>query len=126
MEAPKCRLCQRNHWLSVACNGIAHGTLVETSREAGKERHSPASGPSRGGCTPATNTQREGRRVLKGSTGKGSPAKPTRSASTEKADPPQASKAKEGEPRSPEPTVREPGAAAGPVVKRGKRKGAAK
>lgn len=36
---------------------------------------------------PLKNTSREGRRVLKGSTGKASPAKPTRTASTERADP---------------------------------------
>lgn len=38
-----------------------------------------------------TNTSREGRRVLKGSTGQ--PAKPTRTASTERTDPPMPAKA---------------------------------
>lgn len=57
MEAPKCRLCQKNHWAREGCNGM----LTER------------------------NIQREGRRVLKGSTGK--PAKPTRTASTERTDP---------------------------------------
>jgi len=92
MEAPKCRLCQRNHWLSVACNGQNH-----------------------------MDTQREGRRVLKGSTGK--PAKPTRTASTEKADPAKAMKAKGGEHPAPEPADRDPGATARPARKKAKKKG---
>lgn len=62
MEAPKCRLCQKNHWAREGCNGM----LTER------------------------NIQREGRRVLKGSTGK--PAKPTRTASTERTDPPKPAK----------------------------------
>lgn len=61
MEAPKCRLCQKNHWAREGCNGM----LTER------------------------NIQREGRRVLKGSTGQ--PAKPTRTASAERTDPPKAS-----------------------------------
>ena len=63
MEAPKCRLCSKNHWAREGCNGM----LTER------------------------NIQREGRRVLKGSTGK--PAKPTRTASAERTDPPQPAKA---------------------------------
>ena len=63
MEAPKCRLCQKNHWAREGCNGM----LTER------------------------NIQREGRRVLKGSTGQ--PAKPTRTASTERTDPPKPAKA---------------------------------
>lgn len=66
MEPPICRLCGRRHWLRENCAGKPHAEKL--------------------------NISREGRRVLKGSTGKGSPAKPTRSES-ESADPPKPAKA---------------------------------
>lgn len=59
-QIPKCRLCGKNHFARENCFGQLHG---------------------------ATNTSREGRRVLKGSTVGEDTAKPTRSASTEKANP---------------------------------------
>lgn len=65
MDAPKCRICLQPHWLSVNCKGEPH--------------------------QQQQNIQREGRRVLKGSTGQ--PAKPTRTASTERTDPPKPAKA---------------------------------
>lgn len=65
MDAPKCRICLQPHWLSVNCKGEPH--------------------------QQQQNIQREGRRVLKGSTGK--PAKPTRTASAERTDPPKPAKA---------------------------------
>lgn len=59
ISAPKCRLCQKEHWPRDGCSGNLQQRIYE----------------------------REGRRVLKGSTGRASPAKPTRTASTERTDP---------------------------------------
>jgi len=91
MEAPRCRLCEKNHWAREGCFGmLMNRTPTPTEakgREAGRASHLPASGASGGAFTPTTNTTREGRRVLKGSTGASPPAKPTRTASTERADP---------------------------------------
>jgi len=84
MDAPKCRLCQRNHWLSVNCHGQVHFARTEADNWLAKQ--TPV-------ATKKLDTQREGRRVLKGSTNKASFAKPTRTASTEKADPPTPAKA---------------------------------
>lgn len=130
MEAPRCRLCEKNHWAREGCFGmLTNRTPTPTEakgREAGRASHLPASGASGGAFTPTTNTTREGRRVLKGSTVSTPTAKPTRTAATAKANPPKAKKAKEGAPRSPEPANREPSATAGPAKKKAKKKGAKK
>jgi len=78
MEAPKCRLCQKNHWAREGCDFGKKLTQIE---QTGKVLADYAK----------RNIQREGRRVLKGSTGK--PAKPTRTASAERTDPPKPAKA---------------------------------
>jgi hypothetical protein len=43
MDAPKCRLCQRNHWQSVACNGIPH---AEQRKPKGAENAKAGERPS--------------------------------------------------------------------------------
>lgn len=97
MEAPKCRVCEAHHWAREGCYGmLLNKTPTPTEakgREAGRATRLPATGASGGACSPTTNTQREGRRVLKGSTGSAPPAKPTRTASTERANPPTPAKA---------------------------------
>lgn len=79
MEAPKCRLCQKNHWAREGCYGML---MPWGNSPVGRRKTTLAL---------EQNIQREGRRVLKGSTGK--PAKPTRTASTERTDPPKPAKA---------------------------------
>ena len=109
-QIPKCRLCGKNHFARETCRFES----VRDASHAMDKYKTIATMESR-------DTPREGRRVLKGSTGRGGPAKPTRTPATAKANPPKASKAKEGEPRSPEPTIREPGAAARPAKRRKKK-----
>ena len=102
MEAPKCRLCEKNHWAREGCYGMlmhggsAGGSMAKDSQRVamiGRAGEQPEPGahssstPAAATSRPGPNLRREGRRVLKGSTPKTSGAKPTRSASTEKADP---------------------------------------
>lgn len=74
MEAPKCRLCEKNHWAREGCD---FGNKLTKLEQTGKVLADYAK----------RNIQREGRRVLKGSTGQ--PAKPTRTASAERNSPKQ-------------------------------------
>lgn len=81
-QIPKCRLCGKNHFAREGCKfeSVREGFAALMTHAVLKRMES-------------RDTPREGRRVLKGSTGKVSPAKPTRTASTEKANPPTPAKA---------------------------------
>lgn len=66
------------------------GPRSEPAATGARSTRTPA---ATGRPVPKPNTSREGRRVLKGSTGSAPPAKPTRTASTERANPPTPAKA---------------------------------
>ena len=105
-QIPKCRLCGKNHFARETCRFES----VRDASHAMDKYKTIAMMESR-------DTPREGRRVLKGSTGRGGPAKPKRTPATARANPPAAMKVEEGAPPRPEPTIREPGAAARPARK---------
>ena len=96
MEAPRCRLCEKNHWAREGCYGMLvkenqgeRATIARAGERPGTGalKDSAQVKAERKGATAQPDTKREGRRVLKGSTPKASGAKPTRTASTERADP---------------------------------------
>lgn len=45
MKAPKCRICQQEHWLNVGCDGKPHAAYRERPTEPG----APAPAASRNG-----------------------------------------------------------------------------